>query len=108
LCVMSTWKDDEKVDEYVGRIGRSAARAAGDAVLVEVLPEPCERVLDLGCGDGRLIELVVGARPEVAVAIGLDNSPPMIERARNRFADDPRVTIVDHDLGSPLPELGMF
>jgi SAM-dependent methyltransferase len=106
--VASTWKDNEKVDEYVGRVGRLAARAAGDVELVEALPGTCERVLDLGCGDGRLIEIVVGARPEVVAAIGLDNSPPMIERARNRFVDDPRVAVVDHDLESVLPDLGTF
>ena len=104
----STWKDSNKVDEYVGRVGRLAARTAGDAQLIEVLPEECERVLDLGCGDGRLIELVMGAKPDVVVAIGLDNSPPMIERARNRFVDDPRVTVVNHDLASPLPDFGTF
>lgn len=103
-----TWKDDEKVDEYVERVGRLAARAAGDAELVDALPETCERVLDLGCGDGRLIELVLGARRDVVTAIGVDNSPPMIERARNRFVDDPRVAVVEHDLGRPLPDLGNF
>ena len=106
--VISTWKDNDKVEEYVGRVARLAARAAGDAELIEVLPEVCERVLDLGCGDGRLIELVVGARPRVVDAIGLDSSPPMIERARNRFVDDPRVTVMEHDLESPVPDLGTF
>ncbi len=104
----STWKDPDKVDEYVGRVGRLAARAAGEAELVEVLPTRCERVLDLGCGDGRLLALVAGARRGVLEAIGLDSSPPMIERARSRFADDPRVRVVDHDLTAPLPELGSF
>ena len=104
----STWKDSAKVDEYVGRVGRLAARAAGEAELVEALPEACERVLDLGCGDGRLIDLVVGARPEVVAAVGLDRSPPMIERARDRFIDDPRVAVVDHDLELALPDLGTF
>lgn len=104
----STWRDREKVDEYVGRIGRLAARAAGETELVEALPKTCERVLDLGSGDGRLIDLVVGARPEVIAAIALDNSPPMIERAQHRFVDDPRVTVVEHDLETVLPELGAF
>lgn len=103
-----TWKDAEKVDEYVNRVGRLAARGAGEAELVEALPETCERVLDLGSGDGRLIELVLGARPDVVAAIALDNSPPMIERARNRFVDDPRVAVTDHDLHSALPDLGAF
>jgi SAM-dependent methyltransferase len=105
---VASWKDEEKVGEYVGRVGRLAARAAGEAELVEVLPATCERVLDLGCGDGRLIEVVVDARPSVLSAIGFDNSPPMIELARNRFAHDARVTVADHDLGSVLPDLGGF
>lgn len=104
----SSWKDEEKVDEYVGRVGRLAARAAGEAELVEALPARCERVLDLGCGDGRLIDVVGSARPAMIAAIGLDNSPPMIERARDRFGDDARVVVTDHDLRSVLPDLGTF
>ena len=48
----ATWSDEEKVDEYVGRVGRLAARKAGEAELVDALPASVERVLDLGCGDG--------------------------------------------------------
>lgn len=55
-----TWQDAGKVDEYVERVGRLAARAAGDAELVESLPDEVDRVLDLGCGDGRLLEVVCG------------------------------------------------
>lgn len=101
-----TWKDEAKVDEYVGRVGRLAARAAGEAELVEALPSSCDRVLDLGCGDGRLIDVVLGVRAGVSEAVGLDNSQPMIERARDRFRDDARVRIDEHDLRSPLPQLG--
>lgn len=104
----STWRDDEKVDEYVGRVGRLAARLAGEAELAEALPERVERVLDLGCGDGRLVATVLDARPEATEAIGLDNSPPMLELARGRFRDDGRVAIHEHDLGDPLPLLGAF
>jgi tRNA (cmo5U34)-methyltransferase len=100
-----TWKDEAKVDEYVGRVGRLAARQAGEAELVEALPERVERALDLGCGDGRLLALVLEARPGARAGIGLDSSLPMIERARARLDDD-RVQILEHDLGEPLPELG--
>ena len=105
---VSTWRDVDKVDEYVERIGRVAARAAGERELVEALPSVADRVLDLGCGDGRLIDLVLAARPGVQAAVGLDNSPPMIERAQGRFAEEPRVAIVTHDLRRSLPELGVF
>lgn len=101
--VDSTWRDEEKVHEYVGRVGRLAARRAGEAELVEALPEVVARVLDLGCGDGRLAARVLEARPDADAAIGLDSSPPMIELARERFRGDERVTILEHDLADPLP-----
>lgn len=102
----TTWKDGAKVHEYVGRVGHLAPRLAGEAELAEVLPPDVARAVDLGCGDGRLLGLVLDARPEVVEAIGLDSSPPMLDLARQRFAGDPRVAIREHDLGRPLPDLG--
>jgi SAM-dependent methyltransferase len=32
----------------------------------------------------------------------------MLDAARTRFAQDPRVSVVHHDLGHPLPDLGSF
>jgi SAM-dependent methyltransferase len=103
-----TWRDTAKVDEYVERVGRLAARAAGEAELLEALPVDVGRVLDLGCGDGRLIALVLDARPTAIAAVGLDSSPPMIERSRDRLRNDPRVEILAHDLRTRLPALGAF
>ena len=105
-----TWRDEEKVEEYVGRVGRLAARAAGEAELAEALPAHVERVLDLGCGDGRLMAVAIEARPAVREVVGLDNSPPMLERARLRFAGDRRVSVQPHDLRQPVPldALGSF
>jgi SAM-dependent methyltransferase len=65
------------------------------------------RVLDLGSGDGRLLDRVLRARPE-ASGVALDFSPLMLERLRARFGADPRVAIVTHDLDRPLPPLGTF
>jgi tRNA (cmo5U34)-methyltransferase len=106
--VGETWKDEEKVDEYVLRVDRLAARSMGEAELIEALPVEVHRLLDLGCGDGRLAALVLGARPHVSEAIGLDDSPPMLKLARARFHDDDRVQIVEHDLRHALPSLGVF
>lgn len=103
-----TWHDHEKVEEYVGRVNRLAARQAGEAELVEALPEHVERVLDLGCGDGKLAAVVLEARPGAAEAIGVDRSEPMLDLARQRFAAEPRVGLVEHDLDTPLPDLGTF
>ena len=103
-----TWHDHEKVEEYVGRVNRLAARQAGEVELVEALPEHVERVLDLGCGDGKLAAVVLEARPDAAEAIGLDRSAPMLDLARERFAQEPRARLVEHDLEQPLPDLGRF
>jgi tRNA (cmo5U34)-methyltransferase len=103
-----TWRDEEKVHEYVGRVGKLAARAAGEAELVEAMPDRVRRVLDLGCGDGRLVDVVLDARPGVDQAIGLDNSRPMLDRARERFRDDERVAVEEHDLRDTLPARGTF
>ena len=102
----STWKDHDKAHEYVSRVGRLAARAAGEAELVAALPESVGRFLDLGTGDGRLLDVVLSARPEATEAVGLDNSPPMLDLARSRFEADGRVTVIEHDMREPLPALG--
>lgn len=42
-------------------------------------------------------------------AVGLDFSAAMLERARQRFAEDRAVTLIHHDLNDPLPaHLGEF
>lgn len=103
----ASWEDESKVSEYLERLDRLTARRAGEAELVEALPSSVERMLDLGCGDGRLIDVVRSARPEVE-AIGVDNSAPMLARARNRFDADAKVKLVEHDLALDLPPLDVF
>ena len=102
-----TWKDESKVFEYLERLDRLTARRAGEAELVEALPSSVQRMLDLGCGDGRLIDVVRSAHPEVE-AVGVDNSAPMLARARSRFDADATVVVVEHDLAQDLPALGDF
>ncbi|HRD99710.1 MAG TPA: class I SAM-dependent methyltransferase [Ilumatobacteraceae bacterium] len=72
---------------------------------MEALPDAVGTLVDLGCGDGRLIELVLDAHPGLTEAIGLDNSPPMLDLARQRFAGQTRVRIAEHDLAEELPGL---
>jgi trans-aconitate 2-methyltransferase len=61
-----------------------------------------ERVLDAGCGSGRVTELLAARLPSGRV-IALDGSPAMIEAARERLARfGDRIEYVVADLGRPL------
>ena len=60
-----------------------------------------ERVLDAGCGTGRVTEALLARLPRGAV-IALDGSASMIEQARSRLGED-RVTYLVADLLQPLP-----
>ena len=95
-----TWSDEGRVAEYLGR--SIPYREVAEELLVEALPSAVERVLDLGCGDGRMLSLVPAAR-----AVALDSSAAMLARARERF-DGASVDVVEHDLALPLPDLGTF
>ncbi len=103
-----TWRDDTKVAEYLNRIDRLTARHEGERALLDTLPARLSSVLDLGCGDGRLLGLVLGAGHPIERSVGIDNSPPMLERARTRFAANPTVSIHEHDLRDPLRLSGPF
>ncbi len=52
-----------------------------DGVVEWLAPQRGERILDLGCGDGRLTERILAAGADVE---GVDASPTMIEAARAR------------------------
>ena len=62
-----------------------------------------ERVLDAGCGTGRVTELLLDGWADVSV-IALDASSEMLAEARRRLARfRDRVTFVHADLAEPLP-----
>jgi SAM-dependent methyltransferase len=92
---------------YLAKADKIPHRVEGEAVILELLPQKVRRVLDLGTGDGRLLALVKLARP-MAIGVGLDFSPTMLEKARSRFADDKNITIFDHDINDYLPDMGIF
>ena len=62
-----------------------------------------ERVLDAGCGSGRVTEVLLDRLPRGRV-VALDGSPSMLEEARQRLARfGERVEYVLADLARPLP-----
>ena len=75
----------------------------GAAVLDRLVLGGDERVLDAGCGSGRVTELLLERLPRGSV-VALDGSPAMIEQARSRLARfGNRVEYVVADLGRTLP-----
>jgi trans-aconitate 2-methyltransferase len=62
-----------------------------------------ERVLDAGCGSGRVTELLAKRLPRGSV-VALDGSPAMVEGARSRLARfGTRIDFLVADLGRPIP-----
>jgi trans-aconitate 2-methyltransferase len=75
----------------------------GAAVLDRLPLEGTERVLDAGCGSGRVTEQLAERLPDGSV-VALDGSPAMIEATRARLARfGDRIEYVVADLAAPLP-----
>jgi tRNA (cmo5U34)-methyltransferase len=104
---VNEWATPSHAVAYLARAAGIPHRTEGEAVVIELLPTTVDRFLDLGCGDGRLTALAKVARPE-SEGVAVDFSPTMLVAARARFAGDPSVSVIEHDLSRPLPELGMF
>jgi len=74
----------------------------GTSVLERLPLAGAERVLDAGCGSGRVTERLLDRLPQGRV-VALDAAPGMIEEARRRLARfGDRVEFVTADLARPL------
>jgi tRNA (cmo5U34)-methyltransferase len=104
---MNEWQSAQHAAGYLERADRVPHRSAGETALLEEVPAGVSRILDLGSGDGRLLDLVLRARPQAA-GVALDFSPHMLDQLRRRFGGSSRVEIVTHNLEHPLPALGLF
>jgi len=101
------WTRPEHAEAYLARLKEIPHRAEGESTLLAEIPRQSRRVLDLGCGSGHLLSLVLAHCPE-ASGVGLDFSPTMLQHARDRFAGNDRVTLIEHNLDNPLPAIGSF
>jgi len=104
---VNLWTSSEHVEDYLRRADQISHRTEGEAAVLEFIPAGTRRILDLGTGDGRLLALVRQRNPETE-AVAVDFSPAMLETARQRFATDARVRVLDHNMDFPLPALGTF
>ena len=104
---INEWANATHALSYLARADQVPHRTEGEATLLELVPRSARRILDLGTGDGRLLALLLIDRPD-AEAVALDFSPAMLRAARQRFSENPRVSVVEHNLDNPLPDLGQF
>jgi len=104
---VNLWGSPEHALDYLRRADTIPHRTEGEAALLELIPTDASRILDLGSGAGRLLDLVRTKAPH-ARFVALDFSATMLTELRSRFGADPAVEIVDHDFDKPLPPMGMF
>ena len=104
---VNLWASAEHALDYLGRADSVPHRVEGERTLLEFIPPTAKRILDLGTGDGRLLAIAKRNHPQ-AEAVAIDFSPAMLEAARGRFAGEASVTVLTHNLDSPLPSLGKF
>jgi trans-aconitate 2-methyltransferase len=75
----------------------------GTAVLDRLPLDGDERVLDAGCGSGRVTEALAQRLPLGSV-VAVDASPAMLAEARRRLAPfGDRIEFIEADLARPLP-----
>jgi SAM-dependent methyltransferase len=105
---INLWATSSHALQYLSRADFIPRRGEGERTLLEFLPISISRVLDLGSGDGRLLDIVRAARPGTE-AVALDFSDTMLGQLRTRFSAEPLVTVVAHDMSVPLHDsLGTF
>ncbi len=98
----NSWQSAEHALEYLSRADKIPHRTEGESVLLEVLPAGSKRILDIGSGNGRLLDLCLLKCSEAA-GTALDFSKTMLDSLKVKYGGDSRVTVISHDINDPLP-----
>ncbi len=108
------WNDPTAVAAWLSKHGAVNPGRAGQLALLLTLLSRVQpqglRLLDLGCGDGQVSEMVLTQLPG-SLVVGVDLSAPMLAAAEARLAAYPgRYTLYRRSLAdlSPLPDRQPF
>lgn len=104
---VNLWTSNKHARDYLERANSISHRQEGESALLEFIPRSVCRILDLGTGDGRLLELVRQEHPDME-GVAVDFSPTMLEAARQRFAGESSISVIAHNLDEPLPAMRKF
>ncbi len=106
---VNLWTSTGHVRDYLERADSIPHRTEGESALLEFIPKTARRILDLGTGNGRLLDLVRLRLDSSGVdSVAIDFSPAMLETVAKRFNGDSSVKVVAHNLDQSLPALGKF
>ena len=100
--MISEWSSPEHALSYLSRVDKIPHRTEGEAVLLEEISPQTKNILDIGAGNGRLLDLCLVKCPE-AFGTALDFSYTMLENLKDKYHGNERIKIIEHDINYPLP-----
>jgi tRNA (cmo5U34)-methyltransferase len=102
MKTISDWSSPEHAINYLSRADTIPHRTEGESVLLEELPDDSQNILDIGAGNGRLLDLCL-LKCKRAQGTALDFSQTMLECLYDKYQNNQKIKIIEHDLNDPLP-----
>ena len=102
MKTISDWSSPEQAINYLSRADKIPHRTEGESVLLEEIPTGAKNILDIGAGNGRLLDLCL-LKCKNAFGTALDFSQTMLDSLHDKYQSNEKINIVEHDLNDPLP-----
>jgi len=102
MKMISDWSSPELAINYLSRADKIPHRTEGESVLLVEIPSSSLNILDIGAGNGRLLDLCL-LKCKEAKGTALDFSQTMLDSLRDKYQDNERINIIEHDINNSLP-----